>query len=151
MEVGGMNTAVAGGSGPVQPGESSSQRRRQLLRALALAVVGLAVALLVRNAMKPPDARRGSGLALLVVFIMANGLPMLLGLRLPPHAVLIRALAALGLVFDVALVILMALYVLVTAGEGATLLRVKAISSTIGASVICGLALVFRAQPLDEG
>ena len=135
---------------PIVPDRQRSLGPRELLRAAALAVVGLALVLLVRNAMKPPADRSTAGLVILAVFIVANGVPLLASLKLPAHATPLRVAAAAGIVVDLVVIAFVAIYVLATAEEGVTALRVRAVLSSMGGSVVCGLALVFRTQADGE-
>jgi len=136
--------------GSIVPGGSRSLGPRELLRAAALAVVGLALVLLVRNAMKPPEERSTAGLAILAVFIAANGVPLLMSLKLPSKATLLRVAAAAGIVMDLLVIAAVSLFVLATAEEGPTALRARAVLTSIGGSLVCGLALVFRIQADGE-
>ena len=135
---------------PIVPGSNRSLGRRELLRGAALAVAGLALVLLVRNAMKPPEDRSTTGLAILAVFIVANAVPLLMSLKLRSRTTLLRVAAAAGIVVDLLVIAFMSLYVMVTAEEGFTALRVRAVLSSIGGSVVCGLVLVLCMQAAGD-
>ena len=123
---------------------------RQLLRVAALIVVGLGIAVFVRNAMKPPDARKTGALVMLITFVAANGVPLLLSLKVSPTATALRVTALLGVALDLLVVVVMVTYGFMTLEEGATSVRVRALSSSIGGALVRALALLFRSTPLAE-
>ena len=128
--------------------EGSALRPRQLLRAAALGATGLALWLILRALLKPPGQRKIGALVSVATFVAANAVPLLLSLKLERHAPALRFAAFFGVLVDVLMILVMAAYALLTADQGATALRVRAIGSSIGAGAVCLLALLFRAPPL---
>jgi len=134
----------------ITPGGGRSLSGRQILRIIALLVLALGVMLLARVAMKPSDPRKARTLVILGMFLGSNGLPLLLTLRWPTMAALVRATAAVGVLLDALVIVVMSVYALMFVRGGWSRPALIGVSASIGAAVICGLALLLRAEPLDE-
>ena len=133
----------------ITPGDASPLTGRQILRIAALFVLALGVMLLVRTAMKPPDVRKAVGLTMLTMFIGVNGIPLLLSLKLPGTSPMLRGTAALAALMDGLIILMMCVYALLhIRGEWSRSTAIG-VPATIGGALICALALLLRAAPLQ--